>query len=242
MSIENSKNKRAERIINEYKTPNQKFIDEKVENMIVFFGSARSPSASEAETLKKSNPDNPKLKLAKYSKDAEMLAFMLSEWNQQTFGYHKYSICTGGGPGIMRAANKGAYDAGGKSIGLSIELPFEEETNPYLSENLDFNFHYFFMRKFWFAYRAEALVIMPGGFGTMDELFEMLTLIQCQKIKKSFPIVMFGKEFWNKFLNMEALLDYGVINKEDLENLFYTDEVDEAYKYITSRLEKLNNS
>ena len=242
MSIENSMDKRAERIINEYKTPNQKFIDEKVENMIVFFGSARSPSASEAETLKKSNLDNPKLKLAKYSKDAEMLAFMLSEWNQQTFGYHKYSICTGGGPGIMRAANKGAYDAGGKSIGLSIELPFEEETNPYLSENLDFNFYYFFMRKFWFAYRAEALVIMPGGFGTMDELFEMLTLIQCQKIKKSFPIVMFGKEFWNKFLNMEALLDYGVINKEDLENLFYTNEVDEAYKYITSKLEKLNNS
>ena len=177
MSIENSKDERAERIIKEYKTPNQKFIDEKVENMIVFFGSARAPSASEAETLKKSNPDNPKLKLAKYSKDAEMLAFMLSEWNQQTFGYHKYSICTGGGPGIMRAANKGAYDARGKSIGLSIELPFEEETNPYLSENLDFNFHYFFMRKFWFAYRAEALVIMPGGFGTMDELFEMLSLI-----------------------------------------------------------------
>jgi uncharacterized protein (TIGR00730 family) len=241
MSIENSKDKRAERIINEYKIPNQKFIDEKVENMIVFFGSARAPSTGEAETLKKSNPNNPKLKLTKYSEDAEMLAFMLSEWNQQTFGYHKYSICTGGGPGIMRAANKGAYDGGGKSIGLSIELPFEEETNPYLSENLDFNFHYFFMRKFWFAYRAEALVIMPGGFGTMDELFEMLTLIQCQKIKKTFPIVMFGKEFWNKFLNMEALLDYGVINKEDLDNIFYTDEVDEAYKYITFKLEKLNN-
>ena len=229
---------RVERILSEYLVPDQKFRDEKIENMIVFFGSARAPSEEEASEIKKENPNNPKLKLLKYNKAAEELAYKLAKWNEDVFKYNKYSICTGAGPGIMMAANKGAHDAGGKSIGLSIQLPFEDIENPYLSKNLDFDFHYFFMRKFWFAYRAEALIIMPGGFGTMDELFELLTLIQCQKIKKEFPIVMFGAEFWQKFLNTDVLLEYGVISENDLGNLFYTDHVDEAFAHITSSLEK----
>ena len=233
---------RVERILSEYLIPDQKFKDEKIENMIVFFGSARAPSDIEADKLQKENPQSPKLKLLKYNKAAEELAYKLAKWNEATFKYHKYSICTGAGPGIMMAANKGAHEAGGKSIGLSIQLPFEDIENPYLSKNLDFDFHYFFMRKFWFAYRAEALIIMPGGFGTMDERFELLTLIQCQKIKKEFPIVMFGAEFWQKFLNTDVLLEYGVISDNDLDNLFYTDDVNEAFTHITSSLEKNKGS
>ena len=235
-------NSRVNRILEEYLGPDKKFKEENIENMIVFFGSARAPSEAEANKLRSKNSSDPKLKLIKYNQAAEDLAYRLAKWNEDTYGYNKYSICTGAGPGIMMAANKGAHDAGGKSIGLSIELPFEEGKNSYLTKNLDFSFHYFFMRKFWFAYRAESLVIMPGGFGTMDELFEMLTLIQCQKIKKNFPIVMFGKEFWGRFLNTEVLLEYGVIGERDLDNLFYTDEVSEAFDYITSNLKRKSAS
>jgi uncharacterized protein (TIGR00730 family) len=148
----------------------------------------------------------------------------------------KYVVCSGGGPGIMKAANRGANDAGAKSVALGISLPFENEPNPYVSSELNFEFHYFFTRKFWFSYLSEAFVIMPGGFGTLDEFFEILTLIQTGKIKKDLPIVLFGEDYWTSLINFETLVDYGVIDKKDLDLFFITSSVEDAYKYLTSKL------
>ena len=136
----------------------------------------------------------------------------------------------------MRAANRGASEAGAKSVALGISLPFENSPNPYVDPELNFEFHYFFTRKFWFSYLAKALVIMPGGFGPLDEFFEILTLIQTGKIKKDQPIVLFGEEYWSKLINFETLVDYGVIDRKDLDLFFLTSSVDEAYEHITSRL------
>ena len=136
----------------------------------------------------------------------------------------------------MQAANRGASEAETKSIALGISLPFENSPNPYVVPDLNFEFHYFFTRKFWFSYLAEAFVIMPGGFGTLDEFFEILTLIQTEKIKKDQPIVLFGKEYWSKLINFETLVDYGVIERKDLDLFFITSSVDEAYEYIISNL------
>ena len=161
----------------------------------------------------------------------------MTEWsknlNQED---QKYVICSGGGPGIMVAANRGASEAEGKNIALRISLPFENIPNPYVSPELDFEFHYFFTRKFWFSYLSKALIIMPGGFGTLDEFFEILTLIQTGKIKKSLPIVLFGKEYWNQLINFETLVEYGTINRKDLDLFFLTSSVDDAFEYITSSL------
>ena len=161
----------------------------------------------------------------------------MTEWSLNLEDqYQKYVVCSGGGPGIMIAANRGASDAGGKSMALRISLPFENIPNPYVSPELDFEFHYFFTRKFWFTYPAKALVIMPGGFGTMDEFFEILTLIQTEKITKNLPIVLFGKEFWSKLINFETLVEFGTIDRKDLDLFFVTSNVDEAFDHITSRL------
>ncbi len=231
-----SKEGRLFRVLAEYQYPNQKFKDEGIENMIVFFGSARAPSPSEAKVLAKDDPNNPLLKMAPYYEATEQLSFKLGSWINENYSNNKYAICSGGGPGIMTAANKGAFESGAKSIGLNIDLPFENIENPYISEGLNFNFKYFFLRKFMFAYRSKALIIMPGGFGTLDELFEVLTLIQTQKIKRDFPIVVFGKYFWDELINTEILKEYGVISNNDLDHIFVTDSVDDAFSHIINRL------
>ena len=230
-----SKEGRIFRVLAEYQYPNQKFEEEGIENMIVFFGSARAPSPDDAIKLKKINPNDTLLKMSHYYNATEQLSFKLGKWIQKVKN-HKYGICTGGGPGIMTAANKGAFESGAKSIGLNIDLPFEKNNNPYITPGLNFNFKYFFLRKFMFAYRSEALVIMPGGFGTLDELFEILTLIQTKKIKRDFPIVIFGKDFWENLINTDILKEYGVISDDDTDHIFVTDSVEDAFTHITERL------
>ena len=230
----NSKDARTVRILSEYLYPKAQLEEEKVTNTIVIFGSARAPSPEELSSKEERSKN---LKLAEYYEATRILSKRLTEWsknlNQED---QKYVICSGGGPGIMVAANRGASEAEGKNIALRISLPFENIPNPYVSPELDFEFHYFFTRKFWFSYLSKALVIMPGGFGTLDEFFEILTLIQTGKIKKSLPIVLFGKEYWNQLINFETLVEYGTINRKDLDLFFLTSSVDDAFEYITSSL------
>lgn len=152
----------------------------------------------------------------------------------------RYVICSGGGPGIMEAANKGAMLAGGKSIGFNISLPYEQMPNSYISDELNFDFHYFFMRKFWFAYLGKALVVFPGGFGTLDELFECLTLVQTGKIKKKMPIVVYGSDFWKRLINWDVLKDLGVIDKEDMDLIHFSDSPQEAFEFLKTELERLD--
>lgn len=152
----------------------------------------------------------------------------------------RFVICSGGGPGIMEAANKGAQLAGGKSIGFNISLPFEQMPNSYITDELNFEFHYFFMRKFWFAYLGKALVIFPGGFGTLDELFECLTLIQTGKIRKKMPIVVYGKKFWDKIIDMEMLEYYGMISRQDLNLIHWSDSPQDAFEYLKAELTRLD--
>ena len=229
-----SKDARPLRILSEYLYPKLQLEEQKVEDTIVIFGSARAPSPEDLggeERLSKNT------KLAEYYNATRELSKKLTEWSLNLEGqYQKYVVCSGGGPGIMIAANRGACDAGGKSMALRISLPFENIPNPYVTPELDFEFHYFFTRKFWFTYPAKALVIMPGGFGTMDEFFEILTLIQTKKITKNLPIVLFGKEFWSKLINFETLVEFGTIDRKDLDLFFVTSSVDDAFNHITSRL------
>jgi uncharacterized protein (TIGR00730 family) len=152
----------------------------------------------------------------------------------------RYVICSGGGPGIMEAANKGASLAGGHSIGLNISLPYEQMPNSYISDKLNFEFHYFFMRKFWFAYLGKALVVFPGGFGTLDELFECLTLVQTGKIKKKMPIVVYGSDFWRRMVNWDMFIDLGLIDKEDMDLLHFSDSPQEAFEFLKTELERLD--
>ena len=230
----NSKDARIVRILSEYLYPKAQFEEEKVTNTIVIFGSARAPSPEELSS-KEGRSKN--LKLAEYYDATRTLSKRLTEWsknlNQED---QKYVICSGGGPGIMVAANRGANEAKGKNIALRISLPFENIPNPYVSPDLDFEFHYFFTRKFWFSYLSKALVIMPGGFGTLEEFFEILTLLQTGKIKKSLPIVLFGEEYWNQLINFETLVEYGTINRKDLDLFFLTSSVDDAFEHVTSSL------
>jgi len=230
----NSKDARTVRILSEYLYPKAQLEEEKVTNTIVIFGSARAPSPEELSS-KEGRSKN--LKLAEYYDATRTLSKRLTEWsknlNQED---QKYVICSGGGPGIMVAANRGASEAEGKNIALRISLPFENIPNPYVSPDLDFEFHYFFTRKFWFSYLSKALVIMPGGFGTLDEFFEILTLIQTGKIKKNLPIVLFGEEYWNQLINFETLVEYGTINRKDLDLFFLTSSVDDAFEHVTSSL------
>jgi len=233
-----SKDARPLRILAEYLQPKTQLELEKVNNTIVIFGSARAPSPEDLSCKDSSNERRSKnLKLAQYYDSTRILAKRLTEWSMRLDNEEqKHVVCSGGGPGIMIAANRGAREAGGKTASLRISLPFEDAPNPYVSEELDFEFHYFFTRKFWFSYLAKALVIMPGGFGTLDEFFEILTLIQTGKIKKNLPIVLFGKEYWDKLINFETLVEFGTIDRKDLDLFFTTDSVDEAYDYITSSL------
>lgn len=238
---------RPVRILSEYLEPDSRFEAHNIEDTIIFFGSARTlprdvaeQNLEQAQTsggdIKRAEMD---LKMSRYYEDARELARRLTDWSKTLESSKKrFVLCTGGGPGIMEAGNRGASEAKGLNIGLNITLPFEQHENPYITRHLNFEFKYFFMRKFWFTYMAKAMVAFPGGFGTMDELFEALTLIQTEKVSKKLPIVLYGKEFWNDVVNLEALVKYGTISPEDLDLFKAVDTVDEAYDYITSFLEE----
>jgi uncharacterized protein (TIGR00730 family) len=177
------------------------------------------------------------LHMSRYYEESRELGRRLSEWSKNLDSKERrFLVCTGGGPGIMEAANRGASEAGALNIGLTISMPMDEFNNPYVTRDLSFEFHYFFMRKFWFTYMAKAVVVMPGGFGTMDEFFELMTLIQTLKMKKRPPIVLFGSEFWGKVIDLKALAHFGTIDEKDLDLFLRTDSVDEAFDFITSEL------
>jgi len=237
---------RALRILSEYVEPNSRFRHYRIEDTIIFFGSARIPPREEAEAELKAAEANggdvararKRLDLSEYYEATRELARRLTEWSKGLGGgARRFVVCSGGGPGIMEAANRGASEAKGLNVGLNISLPFEQVENPHISRELTFEFHYFFMRKFWFTYLAKAVVVMPGGFGTLDELFELLTLIQTRKIRKHLPIVLFGSRYWAEVVDFNALEKYGTIDPEDLELFFRTDSVDEAFDFITEQLQ-----
>jgi uncharacterized protein (TIGR00730 family) len=214
----NSPDARALRLLAEYLEPLAVFRRERVRDTVVFFGSARVTE------------DSP---LGQFYKDARVLAAMITEWSQQFIdGSYRFVVCSGGGPGIMEAANRGAADGHGKTVGLNIGLPFEQFPNPYITPELSFEFHYFFMRKFWFAYPAKALVVFPGGFGTLDELFEILTLVQTQKLAKKITVLLYGSQYWNEVLNFDALVKWGTISPEDLNLFQYADDPETAFEKL----------
>ena len=236
---------RQVRILSEFLAPGERFANEKIQNSIVFFGSARTLPMEEIKKRKKSVKGKELKKLhalenvAQYYNAARDLARQLGKWcNSQQNGF---TICTGGGPGIMEAGNRGANDVGTPSTGLNIKLPFEQHPNPYISDALNMQFRYFFIRKFWFLHIARALIVFPGGFGTLDEMFEALTLIQTRRYSEKVPVVIFGTEFWKKLINWEYLVETGMINKEDLNLFLFTDSVEEAYEYITNILGEQEN-
>lgn len=240
-----SRDARALRILSEYLEPLSRFEHYEIDDTIVFMGSARLKSAEDAAAMMaeaqagRGDMDAAQRaeRMSVYYEAARTLAFRLTEWSKGLEeGNRRFVVCTGGGPGIMEAANRGASEAKGINIGLTISIPTEEFDNPYISRELNLLFHYFFMRKFWFTYPAKAVILFPGGFGTMDELFEILTLIQTQKIKKRVPIVLYGSEFWDRVVDFEALVDFGTINAGDLDLFYRTDSIDAAYDYITSEL------
>jgi uncharacterized protein (TIGR00730 family) len=247
----NSPDGRIIRLLSEYSEPLARFRREQIQDTVVFFGSARFHSRSSAEKNLAAQEAAGNggdifqkraaaaVDMARYYEDARKLAGMLSQWSLQIPARrHRFVVTTGGGPGIMEAANLGAQDAGAKSIGLNIHLPFEQNPNPYITPSLNFEFHYFFMRKFWFAYLAKALVIFPGGFGTLDELFEILTLAQTQKLAKKILVVIYGSEYWNRLLNFQAMVDAGTISPEDLDLFKLVDSPEEGFEFLRDGLTK----
>jgi len=236
---------RALRILAEYMEPAARFAEYDIADTIVFFGSARILPEDEAtkhlESAKKHGGDveaaERALKMSVYYEAARTLAYRLTQWSKTLEGSRKrFVVCTGGGPGIMEAANRGASEAAGINVGLNISLPHEQHHNPYITRELNFEFHYFFMRKFWFTYLGKALLVFPGGFGTMDEFFENLTLVQTGKLKKRMPIVLYGTSFWQDVFNLEKLVAAGTISPEDLDLFLMTDSLDEAFDHITGEL------
>jgi len=253
----NSPDGRILRILAEYQEPLTRFRRERIQDTIVFFGSARFHSRSQAEeslqVLERPHSAQPapaeeqeRLRLAKadvemarYYEDARKLAFLVTQWTKSVSQQrHRFVICTGGGPGIMEAANLGASEAGGKTIGMNINLPFEQVPNPYITPELNFEFHYFFMRKLWFAYLSKALVVFPGGFGTFDELFELLTLAQTEKLAKKICIVVYGKDYWDRVINFQALVDAGTISPKDLQLFHWASTPQEAFEILRADLTK----
>lgn len=250
----NSSDGRIIRMLSEYLQPQSKFKKYKIIDTIVFFGSARLKSRKDSlAEVKKFNTINPNtnflaenlrqaqqlLKMSKYYEDAVELSKKLTEWSLSLeTNSNRFIICSGGGPGIMEAANKGAKLAGGYSIGLNISIPFEQFVNKYVTKDLSFEFHYFFMRKFWFAYLAKALIVFPGGFGTMDEFFEILTLIQTEKIKKKMLLMIYDEKYWKSIINFEELVNNGVVSRSDLNKFTFCNNVDEAYHQIVKYFEK----
>jgi len=210
------------RILSEYLEPLSHFRRQKIRDTIVFFGSARV------------REDGP---MGRYYQEARALARMLTEWSDGLENSaRRFVVCSGGGPGIMEAANRGAQEAGGKTVGLNIGLPFEQWPNPFITPELSFEFHYFFMRKFWFAYLAKALVVFPGGFGTLDELSELLTLAQTEKLAKKIIIVLYGTNYWKEILNFDALVRHGMISERDLELFEYADDPETALRILQEGL------
>ena len=242
---------RSIRLLAEYYGPLKKIKKNRINDTIVFFGSARFKSPEQAEqdfkSLQNSNNDKDTLiakkniEMSRYYERASELSKKLTLWSKNLKSKKsRYIIVSGGGGGIMEAANRGAHEAGGISIGLTISLPFESSGNKFITDDLDLKFHYFFMRKFWFMYLAKGIVVWPGGFGTLDEVMETLTLIQTKKITKKIPIVLFGKEFWNSVINWNYLVECGTISKEDLDLFLITDSIENAFEYLTSNIQ-MNN-
>src|ERR1043166_2117387 len=263
----NSPDGRLLRILSEYSEPLSRFRREKIQDTVVFFGSARFASLPDAQNaltiLEKPGSAKPAppeqqpggkdgdtlqaalkrahaaVEMARYYEEARRLASMLTEWTLTLPGKrHRFVVTSGGGPGIMEAANRGAREAGGKTIGLNIRVPFEQYPNPYITPELNFEFHYFFMRKYWFAYLAKALVIFPGGFGTLDELFEILTLAQTQKLAKKILVVIYGSEYWKKVLNLEVMADAGAISPDDLDLFQMVDTPEDGFRVLGDGLTK----
>jgi uncharacterized protein (TIGR00730 family) len=265
----NSADGRPMRILSEYLEPLARFRHERIQDTVVFFGSARFRGRAEAshelELLENTGslqpaPSNEQpasppqiasgeaselqlkravaaVEMARYYEDARKLAFLLTRWTRQLpTRRQRFVVTSGGGPGIMEAANRGASEAGGKTVGMNIRLPFEQAPNPYITPALNFEFHYFFMRKLWFAYLAKALVVFPGGFGTLDEMFEILTLVQTQKLAKKITIVVYGWEYWKKVLNLDALVDTGAISPRDLDLFEVAETPEEAFDILRQRL------
>jgi uncharacterized protein (TIGR00730 family) len=257
------------RIMAEYQEPMARFRRERIQDTVVFFGSARfraldvanaalellanSGSAQPApeyeqpaspEEIERGEASRLRLKLAEaavemahYYEDARKLAGMMASWAKTLPGRrHRFVVTSGGGPGIMEAANRGAFEVGAKTIGLNIRLPFEQHPNPYITPGLSFDFHYFFMRKYWFAYLAKALVVFPGGFGTLDEMFELLTLAQTKKLAKYMTVVIYGSEYWKQVINLEELVEKGAIAVEDLELFQFADTPEEAFALLKAGL------
>jgi uncharacterized protein (TIGR00730 family) len=253
------------RILSEYAEPLSRFRREKIQDTVVFFGSARFASLPDAQNaltiLEKPGSARPApldqqpggkdadalqaalkrahaaVEMARYYEEARRLAFMLTEWTLTLPGKrHRFVVTSGGGPGIMEAANRGAREAGGKTIGLNIRLPFEQYPNQFITPELNFEFHYFFMRKYWFAYLAKALVVFPGGFGTLDELFEILTLAQTHKLGKKIVVIVYGSEYWNRVLNFDALIDAGTISPDDVKGFTMVDTPEAALETLKDGL------
>ena len=248
----NSAEARSVRILSEYYEPRSRFLKNKIIDTIVFFGSARIMSRKEAlkevEKAKKAKGPSSKknferavqqLEMSQYYEDAVELSKRLTDWSKKlNEGLKRFIICTGGGPGIMEAANKGAYLAGGHSIGLNISIPFEQFVNKYVDPKMAFEFHYFFMRKLWFVYLAKALIVFPGGFGTLDELMEVLTLVQTKKVTKKMKIIIYDEAYWKEIINFDALIAHGTICKEDMKLFDFCNSVDEAFEKITFHFQK----
>jgi uncharacterized protein (TIGR00730 family) len=257
------------RMMAEYSEPMARFRRQRIEDTVVFFGSARFRALDEAsealELLENTGSANPAppaeqparpeevesgeasevklmlaesaVEMARYYEDARKLAYMLTTWSKTLPGRrHRFVVTSGGGPGIMEAANRGAYEAGGKSIGLNIKLPFEQLPNPYITPELNFEFHYFFMRKYWFAYLAKALVVFPGGFGTLDEMFELLTLSQTNKLAKKITILIYGPDYWKNVINLDLLAQKGAIAMKDRDLFQYVDTPEEAFEVLKAGL------
>ena len=253
----NSPEARTIRILSEFLEPQRRFRRAGIQDTVVFFGSARIRPRNESvkrlraaregvEGTRRPSPGafkelhaaEAQLGLSRYYEDAVELARLISDWSRVYRDPSRFVVCSGGGPGIMEAANKGAIAGGGKSIGLNISLPFEQFANRYITPGLNFEFHYFFMRKLWFAYLSKALIVFPGGFGTLDELMEMLTLLQTKKIKKEICVVMYGSEYWNSILNFRELVNHGMIQAEDLSLFRMIDTPEEAFRHIRDFLQE----
>jgi uncharacterized protein (TIGR00730 family) len=265
----NSPDGRPMRIVAEYMEPLARLRHERIQDTVVFFGSARFRGREEAdhalELLDNTGSRHPApseeqpasvpdiaagkatelqrrravaaVAMARYYEDARRLAQMLTRWAAKIPSRrHRFVVTSGGGPGIMEAANRGAYEAGGKTIGMNIQLPFEQSPNPYITPSLNFEFHYFFMRKLWFAYMAKALVVFPGGFGTLDEMFEILTLAQTRKLAKKITVVVYGSDYWKKVFNLDALVDTGAISPKDIELFRYADTPEDAFAMLRDGL------
>jgi uncharacterized protein (TIGR00730 family) len=242
------------RILSEYLEPLRRFREQKIQDTVVFFGSARVDSRERAERELKTleargvrdrsaqyqtelQKSSKAVEWARYYEEARELARLLTAWSGSLKSEnHRFVVASGGGPGIMEAANRGAHEAGGKTIGLNIRLPFEQDANPYITDGLRFEFHYFFMRKFWFAYLAKALVIFPGGFGTCDELFEILTLAQTDKLSKKIAVILYGRDFWNQVLSFQPMAEWGAVAEHDLELLQYADTPQSAFEQLREHL------